>query len=386
MSDGFEFVAPGQVAFGPGKVRRVPEFGAAWGQRVLVVTGSSSDRAAALIADLQQRGFICCIWRGAGEPEVSHAEAAARAARDHAAEWVLSVGGGAALDLGKAAAALAPCRGPVMDYLEVVGKGRPLDAAPLPMIAVPTTAGTGSEATKNAVLKVPDSAVKVSLRDPRMVPQAVFLDPDLTRHLPPDITAATGMDALTQLLEAAVCRRATPWTDGLCKAGIRAARHALPRCVAEGGDLEARAAMLQAAYFSGLALANAGLGAVHGFAAPLGGRYPIAHGIACASLLAPVWRINLETLRLTAPTGPELQRFTRAAEWLTDRPGATAEDAIEWIEALAASLKIPRLSQLGVPATDHDELCRAAQQASSMKANPAPLDHDALMRILDLAG
>ena len=155
MSDGFEFVAPGQVAFGPGKVRRVPEFGAAWGQRVLVVTGSSSDRAAALIADLQQRGFICCIWRGAGEPEVSHAEAAARAARDHAAEWVLSVGGGAALDLGKAAAALAPCRGPVMDYLEVVGKGRPLGAAPLPMIAVPVIASLMDPRSAIAVMIFP---------------------------------------------------------------------------------------------------------------------------------------------------------------------------------------------------------------------------------------
>ena len=213
----FEFATARRIIFGEGTRKRIPEVARGFGTRALIVTGKNSERSAWLVADLGQRGFECSVVAISGEPTIDIVEAGAKTARESKAEIVIAVGGGSAIDAGKAIAALAANPGNPLDYLEVIGKALPLAVDPLPFIAVPTTAGTGAEVTRNAVLSSKKHQLKVSLRSPKMLPVAAVVDPELTYDVPPDVTASTGLDALTQLIEPFLCTKANSISDALCR-------------------------------------------------------------------------------------------------------------------------------------------------------------------------
>jgi alcohol dehydrogenase class IV len=376
----FEFATATRIIFGEGTAATLPELVRSFGARPFVLTGASSERAAWLVSALSAESLAV-----SGEPTVDLIRNGARRVREAACDVVVAVGGGSAIDAGKAIAIVATNGGEPLDFLEVVGKGRTLSTAPLPFIAVPTTAGTGSEVTRNAVLASPAHGVKASLRSPMMLPKVALIDPELTYALPPAITAYTGLDALTQLIEPYVSVRANPITDALCVEGISRAAGALGRVYHDGADNEARREMALASLFGGLALANAGLGVVHGFAAPLGGEWNAPHGAICAALLPHGMAANIAALRVRAPLHPSLERYANIARLLTGRKQAIAEDGIEWVRALCSEFNVPELHTWGIKQADLPAVVEKAARASSMQANPLPLTGEELMAVLSAA-
>jgi len=369
-----------RVIFGIGARVGVATHAARMGRRCLLVTGARPDRSAWLFEDLRNVMEDVSGVALDGEPETGFISAQAEAARRAGCDMVVAIGGGSVIDAGKALAALAANAGDVFEYLEVVGQGLPLEHEPLPMIAVPTTAGTGAEVTANAVLLSPSHGVKASLRAPGLIPSLAIVDPELTVSLPPRQTAASGMDALTQLMECFVSHAASPLTDPLCRDGMSRAARSLLRAVAHGADLEARSDMALAALFSGMALANAKLGAVHGFAAPLGGMLGAAHGEICAALLPHVMEANIEVLRAADSAHPLLDRYAEVGMLLAGERDATA--AARFVRSLCADLGVRGLRALGLDEKRVDEAARKAALASSMKGNPVVLEHDRLVAIL----
>lgn len=355
----------------------------AYGRRPLVVTGRSSQRAGPVLESLREAGLEPVRFGVCGEPEVATVRQGVGLARQERCDLVIGFGGGSALDTAKAVAGLVPRAGEVEDYLEGVGQARPLPGPGLPFLAVPTTAGTGAEVTRNAVLAVPDKRVKVSFRSPFLVARAAVVDPELTLACPPEVTAAAGLDALTQLLEAWVSPRANFLTDACCAEGLPRAARSLRRVWEDGTDLRAREEMAWAALLSGLALSNAGLGAVHGLAGPLGGTLPIPHGVVCGVLLPAVTHANVRALRQRAPHHPAWERYTRAAQWLTGRADATPEDGVAWLRELTQTLRMPRLSKYGFHPGLIPGLVEKALQANSMKTNPVPLTAEELAAVLE---
>jgi alcohol dehydrogenase class IV len=303
-------------------------------------------------------------------------------ARGEQCSLVVGLGGGSAIDAGKALAAMLANPGDPLDYLEVIGAGRPIERPSVPFIAIPTTAGTGSEVTRNAVLASPGHRVKASLRGAGMLPRLAVVDPELTLDLPRSITASTGLDALTQCIEPYVSVRANPMTDLVCVEGIRRAAAALPRVWENGRDRQARVEMAWVSLLGGMALANAALGAVHGFAAPIGGMFAAPHGAVCAALLPHVMEMNVQALRDRAPGGEPLRRYEEVARLLTGRPHATAEDGVRWVAALCRKLEIPPLRAYGVADAEIPDLVDKAAHASSMKGNPIVLTPGELRQIV----
>lgn len=357
----FEFATARRIVFGAATFAQLEQIAAGLGRRPLIVSGK---RGAA---------FAGAKFTVGGEPTIALIREGAQAFRDSGCDMVIAIGGGSAIDAGKAIAAAGANPGDLLEYLELIGKGRPLDAPPYPFVAVPTTAGTGSEVTRNAVLGSPEHGVKVSLRSPLMLPRVAIVDPDLTRSLPSAVTASTGLDALTQLIEPYVCTRANPMTDNFCLDGIRHAAPALARACANGDDAEARTRMCWASLLGGLSLANAGLGVVHGFAAPIGGMFDAPHGAICAAILPAGMRANIRALRQREPQNPALDRYRTIGRLLTGAGDATAEEGAEWVEGLTKQLAIPRLGTYGIRASDLPGLVEKAGRASSMKANPIVL-------------
>ncbi|MGC9225120.1 MAG: iron-containing alcohol dehydrogenase [Terracidiphilus sp.] len=376
----FEFATATCIIFGEGKAATLPDLVRSFGARALVVTGASPERAASLVAELSAESIAV-----PGEPTVELVREGARRAAQAGCEVVVSVGGGSAIDAGKAIAAMATNGGEPLEFLEVVGKGREIKAPPLAFIAVPTTAGTGSEVTRNAVLASAEHGVKASLRSPLMLPRVALVDPELTYGLPPAITAYTGLDALTQLIEPYVSARANPLVDAICVDGICRAAGALGRAWRHGSDTEARRDMALASLFGGLALANAGLGVVHGFAAPLGGGWKAPHGALCAAILPYGMAANVAALRARTAEHPALERYTTIARLLTGNKEACAEDGIAWVRALAAELDVPALRAWGIAQSDLPGVVEKAARASSMKANPLPLTSEELLAVLKAA-
>jgi alcohol dehydrogenase class IV len=373
---GFDLALPPRISFGPGRAAELPRIVGGLGTRVLLVTGSSPQRYAAALDPVRAGAAAVEVATAAAEPTLDDARAAAAVGRAVDADVVLAVGGGSAIDLAKAAAMLLGNGGDPLDYIEVVGRGQPITRAPLPLVAVPTTAGTGAEVTANAVLAVPGHAVKASLRHPLMVPRHAVVDPELTVACPPAVTAAAGMDALTQCLEPYVSNRANPAADGWARTGLLAAARGLRAAYADGSDLGARTDMALCSLMGGLALANAKLGAVHGFAGVIGGMTGAAHGAICAALLAPSCRANL-----AAGDAALRARYAEVATWLTGDPGASAEDGIEWIEATCSQLGIPGLSAHGLGPGQAAEVVAKSARASSMQGNPVVLTPDRLTEI-----
>jgi alcohol dehydrogenase class IV len=375
----FEFATAGRIVAGPGRAQELPGVLAGLGSRVLVVTGADPARHDGLLARL---GLAAAVFPVAAEPTVELARAAVAAARQHGADVIAAIGGGSVIDTGKAVAILLGNGGDPLDYLEVVGSGRDITQPAVPCVAVPTTAGTGAEVTANAVLAVPSHRVKASLRSPLMIPRVALVDPLLTVSCPPSVTAASGLDALTQCLEPFVSIRATPLTDGLAREGLRRAGTGLRAACADGGDLEARADMALCSLLGGIALANAKLGAVHGLAGVIGGTADVPHGMACAALLAPVIEANVRAAR-SSPSGVDvLKRYTEAARLLTGHPAASIEDGLTWIRETLTVLRVPSLATFGLGPQQADDIAAKALASSSMKGNPVGLSHADLKAIL----
>ncbi len=378
----FEFSTAGRIVFGPGVSDQIPDLAAGFGPRVFLVLGGTQERFSRVVDQITARGIRWQSFRVTGEPTTEIVQTAARLAREATADVVVAIGGGSVLDTGKAVAAMLTNKGDLSDYLEVVGKGRPLRKAAAPCLAVPTTAGTGAEATFNAVLGVPDRHVKVSIRSPLMVPRWAIVDPTLTYSMPPDLTASTGLDALTQLIEAFVSNKANPLTDGVCREGLQRAGRSLRRAFQDGHDANAREDMSLASLFSGMTLANAKLGAVHGFAGPLGGQTLAPHGVICGKLLPYVMEANVRALQDRAADSPALARFDEVGRVLTGRSTARASDAVTWIQELCAALGLPGLRRYGLCENDLPTITAKAKNASSMKGNPIELNDEELIGIL----
>ena len=379
----FEFATSNRILFGPGVLPEIGKIAADSGRRALVVIGHGAASPERLLAILAAEGLVCESWTVSGEPTVQAVEEGTRRAIAAECDLVIGFGGGSVLDSAKAIAALAANPGGAMEYLEVIGRGKAISRPPLPMIAVPTTAGAGAEVTRNAVLTSVEQRVKVSLRSPLMLPRVALVDPELTYSLPPAVTASTGMDALAQVIEPFVSRRANPLVDALCRDGIQRVARSLLQAYRQGDDPDARQDMSLASLYGGLALANAGLGAVHGFAAPIGGMFPAPHGAVCARLLAPVMTINGRALRQREPANPALARYFETARLLTGSENAALEDGSIWLEELTRWLHIPGLAAYGIARADFAELVDKAAVASSMQANPIQLNRDELLEILE---
>jgi alcohol dehydrogenase class IV len=382
----FELAAPARIVFRAGAVADVAAAARDAGSHALLVTGRSRQRAGVVTRHLDGAGIRWTAFSVAGEPTLDTARAGVAAARDAGCDLVIGFGGGSALDAAKAIAALVVNGGDPLDYLEVIGAGQPLTRPSLPTIAIPTTAGTGSEVTKNAVLASAAHGAKASLRSPLMLPRLAIVDPDLLAGSPAPVLAASGLDALSQLIEPLLSIRANPVTDGLAREGIRRSAAALPRAYAAartGELIEAadREALALASVLGGLCLANAGLGAVHGFAAPIGGMFDAPHGAICAALLPAVLRVNARALAARAPDSPALARCRELAPMLTGSPDASLDDGLAWITTLCRSLDIPGLARYGMTREHVPELVGKARAASSMKANPLPLADDELTEI-----
>ena len=378
----FEFATATRIIFGAGTLREVGPLAAAMGSRALVVTGLSDVGTRPLLDLLDERGVAHAEFTIRGEPTTDAVREGVARARAEGCDLIIGLGGGSALDAGKAIAILLTNGGDPLDYLEVIGKGKPITQPSAPCIGIPTTAGTGAEVTRNAVLASPEHRVKASLRSPFMLPRLALVDPALTYDLPPQITASTGLDALTQVMEPYVSKRANPLTDALCREAMGRAARSLRRAYEQGHDAQAREDMALVSLFGGLALANAGLGAVHGFAAPIGGMFPAPHGAVCARLLPYVMAANVRALRERQPHAEALRRYDEIARILTGNPQATAEDGIAWVQELVAALQIPPLAAYRVTAEDIPTLVEKAAVASSMQANPIPLTPDEMQAIL----
>ncbi len=376
----FEFATAGRIVFGDGTAMQLSEHAGALGRRGFVITGSNPDRLSDLLDSIGE--IAVSRFAVTGEPSTDLLAEAVEQARADACDMVIGIGGGSVIDTAKAVAALLTNTGAVMDYLEVVGLGKALANPSAACIAVPTTAGTGAEVTRNAVLYVPDKHVKVSMRSATMLPRLAIVDPELTCSMPPAVTASTGLDALTQLIEPYVSHLANPLTDGVCLEGLSRAARSLRRAYEDGQDMAAREDMAVASLFGGLALANAKLGAVHGFGGPLGGMIGAPHGVICARLLPHVIGANIKALLGRDPENRALARYDRIAQIMTGSNSAGAKDAIDWVGRLCVYLQVPSLTEYGLTEELIPLAVEKAKRASSMKGNCITLTDEELTQIL----
>jgi len=381
----FEFATATRIIFGPGTLKDVGVPAAEMGHHGFVITGRNPERAAPLVKQLEKQGLEFSLFSIPAEPTTDLALAAVEKARRDGCDFVIGIGGGSVLDTGKVVAALLTNSGELIQYLEVIGGSQPLKRQSAPYIAIPTTSGTGSEVTRNAVLDSPLDRIKVSMRSPFMLPRLALIDPELTYAMPPAITAATGLDAFTQLLEAFVSRQANPLTDCICRQGLERAARALKKVYQNGKDAPAREDMCLASLFGGLALANAKLGAVHGFAGALGGMYNAPHGALCAALLPHVMEANIRVIDSRASNSPALARYDEVARIVTGKSEAPADQGIIWVHELCRQLQIPTLAAYGIEKANFSAVVAKSQNASSMKGNPISLTKQELLDILDQA-
>ena len=381
-----------RIEFGPGSRERLAELAGRYGKRVLVVTGARSLAEShawpELAKGMDAAGLSWQRFPISGEPSPQLVDRAVTEHRGDDIDVVLGIGGGSVLDAAKAIAGLLPTGDSVMDYLEGVGAGKRYAGPALPFIAAPTTAGTGSEATKNAVLSVAGpQGFKKSFRDERLVPEYAVVDPDLLRGCPPELIAANGMDALTQLMESFVSLRSNPFTDGLALSGLQAARDSLLAWYEDAGATRARAGMAYAALTSGITLAQTGLGSVHGLASPLGAFFPIAHGVVCGTLVAAATRVNIDAMLQREPHNPALGKYAQLGELLCRQRFATPELAWEALNELleewTTRMQLPTLDALGVGHGDFERIVAHAR-GSSMTTNPIVLNDAEIAQVMAL--
>lgn len=378
MPAAFAFLTATEILFGRGEAAKAAARVVVFGHRVFLLHGATAARADWLVADLLRQGCVVTRFAVAQEPDVALIEAATLAA--NGAEVIVALGGGAVIDAGKAVAAMVPATRRLLDHLEVVGKSLPLDQAPLPFIAIPTTAGTGAEVTRNAVIGVPKHRRKVSLRDQRMLPSLALIDPALTDHSPRALTLASGLDAITQVIEPYICTRANPLTDALCRDAIPLGLSALRRLM-DAESAEARDQMAWVSLCGGLALANAGLGVVHGLAGPLGGLVAAPHGAICGTLLPHGLAQNRRAV--TDPT--RAARIDQVILWIAQAFDVAPENALHNLADWSHGNGLLRLAEMGFTDVDAEAAAQAAVSSSSMQANPAPLTISDLRAIMAAA-
>jgi len=381
----FEFATSTKIIFGAGTLVELERLLPSFGTRALVVTGSNPDRAKPLLDILNFQKIESFTLTTNGEPKINDVAEGSDVASDFECDFVISFGGGSVIDTGKAISTLLCNEGDPLDYLEVIGKGKPIQIEPVPFIAIPTTAGTGSEVTSNAVLFSPEHQVKVSLRSPLMLPRLALVDSTLTHSAPPHVTAQSGLDALTQVLEPFVSNKANPMTDALCRDGLQRAGRSLLRAYQQPDDGAARKDMALVSLFGGLALSNAKLGAVHGFAGPFGGMFDAPHGGICARLLPFVMEANIAALRERQPDSDALRRYDQIAQLLTGNSQAVAQDGVNFVHNLCEKMNIAPLSTYGLTEADFPVLIEKSAVASSMQGNPIKLTVDEMHQILGRA-
>ncbi len=380
----FEFATASRIIFGQGTVEEVAPMASKMGNCALLVTGRNVERAGPLSGSLKNTGMKIVTFSVSDEPTIELTIKGVELARQNASDIVIGMGGGSVIDTAKAIAALLTNSGDITDYLEVIGRGKPLSCPSAPCIAIPTTAGTGAEVTKNAVLTSQEHKVKVSLRSPTMLPDLAIVDPELTYSMPPSLTASTGLDALTQVLEPFVSVKSNPLTDTICIEGLKRAARSLHRAFKDGSDTRAREDMAIVSLFGGLTLANSKLGAVHGIAGPMGGMFPVPHGVICARLLPFVVEVNVRALK-RHNSQQYLLRYDQVAQVLTGKINAKAEEGIARIHDLCDALDIPGLSDFGITEDHFPDLIASSKKASSMKGNPVNLTDEELTEILQKA-
>lgn len=378
----FDLALPRRVLFGPGRADELAGLLPALGSRVLLCTGSDPARHRHLLGDVEPVAVV----RVTREPLVDDARAALDEARAAGADAVVAIGGGSVLDLAKAVAVLLGNGTDPLDHLEVIGRGLPIEKPAVPYVAVPTTAGTGAEATANAVLASPEHGRKASIRSPHMLAAVALVDPLLTLGCPPAVTASSGLDALTQCLEPFVSPKANPATDAVAADGLRRGARSLRRAYEHGDDRDAREDMALCSLFGGIALANAKLGAVHGVAGVVGGMVDAAHGAVCAALLAPVVEANVRALHERDPGSPALDRYAGVARLLTDDVGASVEDGVAWLRETVTALQVPSLGKVGLAPDRYAEVAEKSAKSSSMQGNPIALTGDEIIAVLEAAG
>ncbi|MFH1932210.1 MAG: iron-containing alcohol dehydrogenase [Pseudomonadota bacterium] len=380
----FEFATASRIIFGQGTVKKVAPMASKMGNCALLVTGRNVERAGPLSGSLKNTGMKIVTFSVSDEPTIELTIEGVELARQNASDIVIGIGGGSVIDTAKAIAALLTNSGDITDYLEVIGRGKSLSRPSAPCIAIPTTAGTGAEVTKNAVLTSQEHKVKVSLRSPTMLPDLAIVDPELTYSMPPSLTASTGLDALTQVLEPFVSMKSNPLTDTICIEGLKRAARSLHRAFKDGSDTKAREDMAIVSLFGGLTLANSKLGAVHGIAGPMGGMFPVPHGVICARLLPFVVEVNVRALQ-RHNSQQYLLRYDQVAQALTGKSNAKAEEGIARIHDLCDALDIPGLSDFGITEDHFPDLIARSKKASSMKGNPVNLTDEELTEILQKA-
>jgi alcohol dehydrogenase class IV len=379
----FEFVTATRIIFGNGCLKTGIESTSHLGRKALVVHGTGKAPLSSLYDLLGHQKIEYVDFTVDHEPSVTLVQEITSFARQSGCDFVITIGGGSALDTGKAVAAMLSNPGDLLDYLEVVGKNLPLQNMAAPCVTIPTTSGTGTEVTRNAVLAVPEKQVKVSLRSNLILPALAIIDPELTYQLPAAVTAYTGMDALTQVIEPYVSIKHNPLMDVICRDGIGRSARSLFVAFQEGGNQSAREDLSLTSLYGGLALTNSGLGAVHGFAAPIGGMFDAHHGAVCGIILPAVFRMNIKTLKSRDPENIALERYAEVARLLTGNQNALSEDGADWLDDLTKRLNIPRLSSYGITQGDLPIIVEKAQKASSMKANPIGLSDLELIEILE---
>jgi alcohol dehydrogenase class IV len=378
----FDFATAGRILFGTGRLKEIGAIAGAYGRRALLITGAQGGRAEGIRRHLGDAGIASTELSIGREPTTDDLRRGIELAQAADCDVVIGFGGGSPMDAAKGVAALLGNGGEPLDYLEVIGRGLALTKPSLPCIAIPTTAGTGTEVTRNAVILSPEHGVKVSLRGMQLLPSIALVDPELSASMPPAVTASTGLDALTQLIEPFVSSRANPLTDALCREGMRRIARSLHRAYEHGDDMSARLDMALAALFSGMALANAGLGSVHGFAGVIGGMVRGPHGAVCAALLPHAMRVNLRAFLERAPESEALQRYAELGRLLTGGNAAGAAEAVAWIEDTCAALRVPPLETYGLRPDHLPQIIEKSAAASSMRANPIALTRDEMHEIV----
>ncbi len=380
-----DFSTANRIIFGAGTISSLKELIGHYGKRVLIIKGKEYPDPGILFTICEDANVNWNYFNVENEPDNETINRVVELGRKKGCDFVIGFGGGSVIDTGKATAALLNNHGSLLDYLEVVGKGKPLKNPSKPYIAIPTTAGTGSEVTRNAVISIPEKKVKVSMRNAYLLPDVAIVDPELTYGVPKTITAVTGMDAFTQVIEPYVSRYSNPMVDMFCKDAIPRGASYLMRAWENGSDHEARENISWVSLMGGLALANAKLGAVHGFAGPIGGMFHAPHGAVCAALLPSVMLVNVEALSRRQNNSEKLSRYEDVARWVTGVENAAIEEGIEWIASLCKNMNIPRLSELGIKKTHFTTIIEKSKNSSSMKGNPIQLTEQEMEKILELS-
>ena len=379
----FQFSTAGNIIFKVGGFKNIETYLRQYGKRLLFLYSERAQIHTMINENLSEIGYLLLSTPISGEPTEININDLLINARKHQIDVILAVGGGSVIDTGKVLSALITNKGNLMDYLEVVGRGQQITEKPIPYIAVPTTAGTGSEVTKNAVIKIVEKNVKVSMRHNWLLPEIALIDPQLTYSLPPQITANTGMDAFIQVIEPYVSNNPNDFVDLFCIEGIKKAAQNIVQVYTDGGNHPARIQMSWVSLLGGLSLANSTLGAVHGFAGPIGGLYDVPHGLICAALLPSVFEVNVRALQMRDRTNPVLFRYQNISRWVTNNKNATIGEGVEWFKELNKTLQIPRLKSIGIKKEDFLTIIEQSKKSSSMQGNSIKLNEGELFDILE---